>query len=216
MVKISKAIVITLLTIIIYFTITIISDHILYTQNNSIYILNRDVTRGQTITDDMIDTVKLVKSKNNLKYCNKDEIINMIVNDNYYKGQAITSDILITKEEYKENTNEKEIICIDLDGSDILALNEVNNNGIINIYYTCSRSEISNLNLDKMLSKNFYVDDKYITFKLIEKIQIKKVINKYDDSMNNILSKSILLEVDPELAIKIKNIKNYGTFSFSI
>lgn len=218
MIKIKKNIIVIVLTIILYFIITLIYNCILYlNENNTIYILNRNINRGDTITNDMICCARLLKRTDisNNKYLIKDEIINMVAKDNYLKGQTLSLDMLVAKENFLEYTKDKEIISIEFVGDDVLKLNEINNNSIIDIYYTCSRSEISNLESYNINSNN-YSDKKYITTKLMENTKIIKVLENNQINTEDVLKKSVLIEVDSALAIKIQNIKNYGTFSFSV
>ena len=218
MLKLKKNIIVTVLAIILYFIITLINNNIIYlNENNTIYLLNGNVNRGDVITDNMICSVKLFKNINNHngKYLKKNEIINKVANDNYLEGQALNSNMLVTKEEFFESTKDKNVISIEFVGNDILALNEINNNSIIDIYYTCNRSDISNIQPYKQNSNN-YSNDKYITIKIIENTKIRKVLTNDETDTEDVLRKSVLIEVDNALAIKIQNIKKYGTFSFSI
>lgn len=219
-----------LLSIIIYFTLNYIYNNFISGNDTvEIYVLNKDVKRGDILSKDIFEKVSINKNNqdNVLEYSN----INLndkeryFLNDNYLKGQVILKSMIETSKEYQMVENSKERVSIKIqDSSDAVSFN-LNKGNIINIYFTAKKSQFDNLlsmyTSDSIVSSNN--SESYITILILKNIRVVNIYDKNGNELKNTNIKSdgsvidtITVEVANIDSIMINNLKNYGRFSISL
>ena len=171
-------------------------------------------------------------SVNNLNFINEYSSLDLnsvngkVLKCKLSKGQILTEDMFIKKEEYISSDNEKEIISIKVSNSDDIASFQVFSGSYINIYYTGKSAQVQNIlnQVDgESISSSSQIEG-YTTIKLLNEIEVLDVFDKYGNNLDKKTSAkndssiidTIMLEVDKSKAMTINNLKNYGEFSVSI
>ena len=123
---------------IFFFCYTI--TYVIYTKfvinNNYIdaYVLNKNIMRGNSISSDDVIKIKVLKDSYNeditMLKNRFDE--NILINENLSKGQIISNNMFVTKEEYNYR-NGKELVSIELDKDDTVINSRLRKNILINI-----------------------------------------------------------------------------------
>lgn len=189
--------------VIVYIFISLIYKNIVLSKEYvDAYILNNDILRGNKISNQDICKVKIFKK-------NYDGDINFIVNSwsdkdvsrtNLVKGQVITKDLLISKEEYVYN-KDKEIISLELDKNDIATNSKLEKGSMVNIYFTET-------------SQN----DNNETVKLIE--ENVKIIDVNDDEANSVSknkkASKVVIALSREKILLVNSYKRRGLFNISL
>ncbi len=217
-----------ILTIIIYFSFNYVYTKI-FNKNNflEVYVISKQLSRGEVITNDNMEIIKIENNDGNKNYITKEEIGNIVSKDTYEKGQIFFKNMAIPVDEYKAIENNSEIISITLDKLDDNVSNQIDKGSIINIYYTGKTSQVksilNNVNSSSIISDS--QNESYLTFLMLENC---KVLDICDSNGNEILKNNttksnyslkintVILETTRENALIINNIKVYGEFSASI
>lgn len=213
-----RKILILICFLVIYILLVFIHSKITNDNLKEVFVLTKDINRGENITLDNTKKVKIDSTSLNIKYV--DKVDNLLAKNNLKLGTILSDEIVISSEEYEEIKEDKESILINLSDK-INNLNLALEKGsIINIYYTGRSSQLKGL-IDKDKYKQIEsgsITDSYITVLLLKDVEVKSI---YDQSGNNIEGKTesisaINIEVDEPTAILIENIKKYGEFSITV
>lgn len=218
---------IIILSIIIYLILNYLySNTFLNKDTTNIYVLNKDVKRGDKLSLDMLDMVVIKNSKiSETEYFEFSHNDNYIIQDNYFKGQVLLNPMIINSEEYEIVENKKERVSIKLQESSDAASYKLCKGSIINLYFSAKKSQFDNIfNLylnNSIVSSNN--SEGYITIMVLKEIKVINVYDKYGNELkntkikgeNNIID-TITIEVENLDAIKINNLINYGKFSVSV
>lgn len=216
--KFKRNIYIVIISIIIYFTLTLCYEKfILKDEFKYVYCITKNVSRGDKVLESDLVKVKIYNDS-------IDKYLSVYVEDRYYKddyvdGTIILNNMIFTGEEYNKARENKEIISLKLNSADDAASYQIEKGSIVNIFYSAKLSEIENIfnNINKTSIVSNDLDSGYVTLQLLEKVEILNCFDKY----GNIAKKAntietILIEVAKEESIKINNLKNYGKFTVSI
>lgn len=189
--------------IILFFTYIcvylIYKNTILNKKYTDAYVLNKEVLRGNYILNEDVRKVKIPRDMYNQDMALNRDMFNdnNLVNENLSKGQIITKEMFVTKEEYKYRET-KELITIDLDKAETLINSKLKKGKIVNIYY-----------IDGDYKENS---------KLI--LENTNIIGVYDDDANMVKysknASKIIVLVSREKVMQIKNYQKKGFFSISI
>ncbi len=230
-----KRLYILILTIVSYFIFNHIYENSTKTdQLSQIYILNKDIVRGELITKDAVKQIEILNSDNNLNrniYISDEQIGKVVSNNSYNLGQALLKDMVILKNEFINIEDDNELISISINKSDDNVSNQIKKGNIVNIYYTGKSSQVIDLvnksNFESVVSD--LESDGYSTIKIINNTEIINVFDKNGNeikdngrgSMNNInedmeIIDTIMIKTTKEIVMLINNLKKYGTFSVSI
>lgn len=189
---------------IFFFCYTI--TYVIYTKfvinNNYIdaYVLNKNIMRGNSISSDDVIKIKVLKDSYNeditMLKNRFDE--NILINENLSKGQIISNNMFVTKEEYNYR-NGKELVSIELDKDDTVINSRLRKNILINIYFTQE--------VDNKIETNIALEN-------------ATVVDVYDDNANSIEcgnnASKITIYVPKNKVMEINNFKEKGKIKISI
>lgn len=189
--------------VIVYIFISLMYKNIVLSKEYiDAYILNTDILRGNKISNQDICKVKILKK-------NYDGDINFIVDSwsdkdvsktNLVKGQVITKDLLISKEEYVYN-KDKEIISLELDKNDIATNSKLEKGSMVNIYFT-ETSQNDNSETVKLIEENV------------------KIIDVNDDEANSVSknkkASKVVIALSREKILLVNSYKRRGLFNISL
>lgn len=223
-----KNIYILLFSIFIYLLLSFIyNKFILNDKFVEICILNKDLKRGDKISQDSFYLLKVNAENNGRQYVSKKDVIGKVVKNNFCQGQVLSTDLVEDEMSYISPSDSKEIVTIPVKNACDIVSYHIEKGNIVNIYYTGKTIQLNNFintnNFENITSSGN--NDSYTTIKFLEKIKILDVFDKYGNSIkiseNDTKNKdlqvdAIMLETTKENVMKISNIKNYGTFNISI
>lgn len=218
MTKLKRNIAILVLSIIIYLLILYLKSCIITESKIEVYVLNKDINRGEEILD--TDFNKMVVNSKDLNFEFVDNVENLSAKIDLTKGKILCKEDVIKKEEYQALEDEKkERIIIELDDIDSKVQKDIAKSSVINIYYTGRSSQVDNLvsskNFKKLKSSS--IADGYTTVALLNSIKVVEVYNKngevISESSLNQATYAIAIEVEEEMAMLIQNLKKYGKFN---
>ncbi len=221
MLSIRRKIYFLILAIILYFILTLIYNKIIVKNEYvDIYVLNKDVLKGEEITLDLLNIVK-IKGINNNEYVDFANQKEYIANINMSKGQILTLNSVLSKEEYLQANSNKEIISLKIDSIEDEVSNIINKGSSVNIYYTGNTKQINEEYIKSFKDKIISVGkaDGYTTFKFLENVSIIEIYDKNANVLkkgSGLLVNYINIEVDSSIALIINNLKEYGTFSLTL
>lgn len=165
----------------------------------SLYVLNKDIQRGNSVKLECIDIIKVNKKDYNY---NTEELIESIderklAKLDLKKGQILTKDLLLEKNDYLFE-KDKEVIAIELDKNSAAINSRLEKGSIINLYFigedTSGKAELIEENIP--------------------------VIDVYDQNTNIIRSgkeaSSVLIHLTKEKVLKVNSYIKSGTFKLSI
>lgn len=223
---IKRKIYILIFSIIIYFTLNYIYTQILNKPITSkIYLLKESKSRGMKITNEDITEVNILSNLNLEEYVyNTDDLENMLINDNYSKGQILHKSMFVEEKEYINVTNDKEVISVSIENQEGLVGYKLQKGSLINLYYT------GKLNQAKDILNGFNSNiisegslDGHITTCILENIKILDVVDKYGNSILDAKVNTevynfnnIIIETTKDNIMKINNLKEYGKFSITL
>ena len=218
-----KKILILTFSVLIYILLLFIFNKVKSGNFKEVYILSKDLERGEKISNENLSKIKVEDSIFGVKYV--DNVDNLVASSSLKASQLLTYDIVMEEEEYlKINDKNKEIISINLSDLDINASYNMSVGSIVNVYYTGRSSQLENnlqsIGSDKIKSSS--ITDGYTTVLLLKDAQVKQLFDKNGNVINNkdrstsSLVTTINIEVESDIAILIENIKNYGKFSITL
>lgn len=218
-----KYIIILLIAIVLYFILTFIYNKIV--KNDAYiyaYLVKQDINKGETLNVENVDKVKLQISNNQNVFDDFENLELYVFNKNVEKGKVILKEDLALKSEYKVD-EEYEYISIKAESSDMAVSYNISKGDVVNIYYTAKTNMISDI-LEKY-SEDFItsgIEENYATLKLLKNVTILDTFNNSGISLSSDVNlngdfviDTVMIKVKKEDALLIKNLKNYGKFSFS-
>lgn len=230
--KYKKRIYILIISVIVYFIVGYIyNSKVLRGETKDLYVISKQLSRGDIITFETLEKIKIEKDKISQKYIKEyvtyEEIGNIVAKDTYFVGQILSKDMCIEKGEYHINQLGKELISINISDTDDNVSNQINVGNIINLYYTGKITQIGSVlnNLNNISIVNDAKSDGYSTFLILEDIKVAGTFDSNGNSINknyntkttnNIKIDTITIETTKEISLIINNIKNNGRFSASI
>lgn len=182
-----------------------------------VYILNKNVCRGDLVLEEDLIKVKF-SGEYEFKFVSeysKDKYYT----DDYFKGCILQEEMLIVDDEYIKSDSNNEIISIKLDFAEDAASYQIGKGSIINVFYSAKFSDVSDIvsSIDKLTINSNNQGNGHVTLRLLENIKIINCYDKYGKVVTtNGATETILVEVSKEESMKINNLKNYGKFSISI
>lgn len=216
--KFKKNIYIVFIAIAIYFVLSLCyKKFILKDEFEYIYILNKNVYRGDLVLEEDLIKVK-ISGDYEYKYVSEYSS-DKYYTDDYFKGCILLDEMLMLDEEYIKSNANSEIISIKLNLAEYAASYQIGKGSIVNIFYSARFSDVSDIvsTADKLTVNSNSQGNGHVTVRLLEKVKIINCYDKYGKIVTtNAAIETILLEVSKDESIKINNLKNCGKFSVSI
>ena len=222
-----KYIVILILSIIIFFIMMYLYNNVINKNEFiSCYITNKDIMKGEKIDFNDLIISKIEQNSLNLDFLSvNSNIENMVMKNDIKKGSIIYTNDLILKSEFDYN-KEYEYISLKINSSDDSVSYQTLKDTYVNVYYTAKTSQISDLiNSDENNKEDFLtlgIEEAYTTINILQNIKVIDAFNKSGISLQSgevgtdTLVDTIMISVNRVTALKINNLKKYGTFSFSL
>ena len=218
-----KYIMILLIAIVLYFILTFIYNKIVKKENYIyVYMSKQDINKGEILNSENVDKVKLQINESDNIFNDFDSVELYVASNNIEKGKVILKEDLTLKSEYKVD-EEYEYISIKAESSDMAVSYNICKGDIVNIYYTAKANMI--VDILAKYSEDFITsgtEENYATIKLLKNVTIFDTFNNsgisLSDSQNlngDFVIDTVMIKVKKEDALLIKNLKNYGKFSFS-
>jgi len=222
-----RNLIIILISLVIYVILTIMYNNIIIKSNEKIvYILKEDILRGSEISIDKLQSLTIKQVEVDSGYITDISVLNnMVLNFDVNKGQLLTGDLLINKDNYIKLNEDEEIVSIKVKSSEDSSSYKISKNSFVNIYYT-GKSDYANdilkdLNMSNVVSGG---NPGYITTEFLKDVKVINVYDKYGNELdsNNIqtdtesLVDTIVISTSSKMAMNIYNLSRYGDFSISI
>lgn len=223
MTRFKRNIIILTFAIIIYLCLVYFKSCMLTKKVKKIYVLNKDISRGEKINSSDLDCLVVEEGTINLECV--DNVENLVAKTDLNKGKIFCKEDTIAQNEYKTlEDNNKEKILIKLDDMEAKSNNKLVKGSIVNIYYTGRTAQLDSLITGKNFKKvkSSSIADGYTTIAFLNNIKIYGVYNKNGEDVKsestllNNTSYAIEIEVEQEIAMLVQNLKNYGKFSITI
>lgn len=226
--KYRKYIVILICSIIIYMILTYIYNNLINNQEYiTCYIATSDISKGDIVDMQKFRTVKIsgigVNNSNFFSELNSD---NKVFARDVSAGDLIKKEYVVDKNKYADEGIEYEYISIRLEGAEHSVSYTVKKGSNINIYYTSKTAKISDMlqsyeSISNLENSGF--GEAYTTIRFLSNIKIVDALNSGGrstsepdvNSVDNLVD-TIVIKVTKDVAMKINNLKNYGTFSCTI
>lgn len=214
-----KNLIILIIAIILYFVFNSIYNKVIKNDNYvDIYVLNKDVNRGQLVNLEDLNKVKVSK---NLKIQSFELNDEYVYKDKLYKNHILDKSILLEKSKYIQS--DLEIISIKLNSIENAGSYQIEEGSVVNIFYTAQATNVRNV-LEKLSKDKIFIGEgslEKVTVKLFENIKVLKTYDKNGavtnlKSIDNREIKTINVEVSKEEAILFNTLKDKGEFSISI
>lgn len=206
--KTKKILISFVISLCIVLIIQVVFDKFFKSDSQTIYVLNKDIYKGEKITMEDLQSVT-VSSKLDMKDNFNIDYSNKVAKENLVKGQILSRENLNKKEELEEQDEKYEYVSIEIKSISQAVAYQLKKGDNINVYFT-SRDIISE-NSSQSIVQNT---------KTIKILENKKIIGLYDTSGNEIIDNdvynAIVLRVTDEEAMKLSNIKEEGSFNISL
>lgn len=206
--KTKKILISFVISLCIVLVFQFVFNNLFKSDNETIYFLNKDVYKGEKITKEDLKNV-IVSSKLDMKDSFNIDYTNKVAKENLSKGQVLSKNNIIEKEELEETNEKYEYISIEIKSISQAVAYQLKKGDSINVYFT-SR-DISSENTSQSIVQNT---------KTIKVLENKKIIGLYDSSGNEVIDNdvynAIVLRVTTEEAMKLSNIKEEGNFNISL
>ena len=183
-------------------------NNLFKSDNETIYVLNKDIYKGEKITKDDLKNIVVsgnidMKDSFNVDYNNK------VAKANLSKGQVLSSYNVVTKEELEEKDEKYEYVTIEIKDVSMAMAYQLKKGDNINVYFT-SRDIATESDSQSIVQNT----------KTIKLLENKKIIGLYDSSGKEIINgdvyNAIVIRVTAEEAINLSNIKEEGSFNISL
>lgn len=218
---IKKKIFVFFLAIIIYlFSIFVYNQFKMSNEYIYAYVLNTDLKDGEKIERDKVSEISVSKnSLGDIELFTKDRL-----NDDIYckgsmrKGKILENRDVITQSQRQKANSNYENISLKIDNVDDFLSYQLNKYDMVNIYFTYKNSDIKSIDFG---GSCYSSENGYTSIKILENIGVLDIYDKYGNSIDKKNSSdnvpdNIMINVESDIAIKLKTIKNLGKFSLSM
>ena len=219
-----KYVIILSVAIVLFFVFTFIYNNMLKKENFVYsFIVKNEILKGEPIDLNNIEKIRTESKEIFYKIFNDFNNLDLYVaKDDLKKGQVLLEDSVILKNEYNID-EEYEYISIKAETSDMVVSYNIFKNDKVNIYYTAKLNFVSelleNYSEDYKINGN---EESYATIKLLKKVSVCDTFNSNGISLSSseningdFIIDTIMIKVKKDEAMLIKNLKNYGKFSFT-
>lgn len=199
--------------------IVIILNYITIMKTNSDYIelpiYKNENLKGTTIQDKDITKLKVKKTKENeslLKQVNQMNIQNKVLNVDVLKGQLVTEEQFIGKDEILESNQEFQYIAIPINNTSYPTCNTLKRADKVTIYYTAKAKDITNAikNKKKLYANNS--QEGLVTCLLFEEAEVISVHDSTGKQAQNTVVTDVLIRLKKEDVMLVANLKSQGVF----
>jgi len=219
-----KYIITLIVAIVLFFVFTFIYNNIVKKESFVYsFIVKNDIAKGEVLD---LNNIEKIKTENNrINYKIFDDFNNLdlyVAKNDLKKGQILLENSVMLKSEY-EIDEEYEYISIKIESSDMAVSYNIFKNDRVNVYYTSKSSFVFEL-IDKY-SEDYKIngsEESYTTIKLLKNVLVFDTFNSNGISLNSseningdFIIDTIMIRVTKDEAMLIKNLKNYGKFSFT-
>lgn len=209
----TKKLVISLcISLIILSVIHFVYTNFLESTEVDIKVLTKDVYKGEKISENIIQNVKVKKNSSMEKYCNID-VSEKVASRNIAAGKILEVDDLASMDENQED-DKYEYITIEIKNSSDGLAYQLKKGDKVSLYYTVKDKEIN------QLSPNDTVITTINNMKTVRLFEGLEVMGLFDTSGNEIKEQgqysTVMFRVEKENSMVIANIKSEGTFSVAL
>lgn len=209
----TKKLVISLcISLIILSVIHFVYTNFLESTEVDIKVLTKDVYKGEKISENIIQNVKVKKNSSMEKYCNID-VSEKVASRNIAAGKILEADDLASMDENQED-DKYEYITIEIKNSSDGLAYQLKKGDKVSLYYTVKDKEIN------QLSPNDTVITTINNMKTVRLFEGLEVMGLFDTSGNEIKEQgqysTVMFRVEKENSMVIANIKSEGTFSVAL
>lgn len=174
----------------------------------SIYVLNKDIYKGEKIAEEDLKIIKVTKN-NSIENNYNVDIVDKVAKENLSEGKILKRDDLESTKDFQDTEEKYEYVSIEVKGISDGVAYQLNKGQTINVYFT-ARDISNNENAQSIVQDT----------KTIKVLENKKIIGLYDTSGNEIqkgdVYNAIVLRVSAEEAMTLSNIKGEGNFNISL
>lgn len=229
--KYKKYIIILIISVVIFLSLMFIyNNFIIKTEYLECFVIKSDSAMGQVIDQSNIEKCKIDKKIDGIEYITDINLYSDYVFKHDVKSGTILKDIDLIKADKYEVDKSYEYISIKVTNAEDSVSYQVGKNKIVNLYYTAKTSQIEDImqlfSYKEGEIKDYVIlgtQEPFTTVKLLENIEIVDLFNKNGISVENkellgtdTLIDTVMIKVKSDMAIRINNLKNYGSFSFSV
>ena len=224
--KYKRNLIIILIAVIIYVTLTLIYNKIFVNSNEkNIFVVREDMLRGCEINIGNLQSLTIKEGDVTSDYITDISILNdKVLNFDICEGQILTNEMLIQKDNYIKSNEDEELVSIKVKSSEDSSSYKISKNSVVNIYYT-GKSDYANEILKELDNTNIVSGGNpgYITTEFIKNIKVINVYDKYGNELNSNIQNdneslidTIVISVSSKIAMDIYNLSRYGDFSISV
>lgn len=203
-----KLIISFVISLVLVLIIQFVWNSFAYNKEQAIYVLNKDIYKGEKLTEEDFEIINVTRSRNINDSYNVD-IVDKVAKENLSEGKILQNSDLENIKDFQNIEEKYEYVSIEVkDISDGVAY-QLNKGQNINVYFT-ARDISVNENVQSIVQNT----------KTIKVLEDKKIIGLYDTSGNEVekgnVYNAIILRVSTEEAMTLSNIKDEGNFNISL
>lgn len=203
-----KLIISFVISLVLVLIIQFVCNSFAYNKEQAIYVLNKDIYKGEKLTEEDFEIINVTRSRNINDSYNVD-IVDKVAKENLSEGKILQNSDLENIKDFQNIEEKYEYVSIEVkDISDGVAY-QLNKGQNINVYFT-ARDISVNENVQSIVQNT----------KTIKVLEDKKIIGLYDTSGNEVekgnVYNAIILRVSTEEAMALSNIKDEGNFNISL
>lgn len=199
--------------------IVIILNYITIASTNSDYIelpiYKSEKLKGSIVQDKDIMNLKVKKTKENedlLKQSQKIDIQSKVLNVDVLKGQIVTEEHFVYKDDILESNQEFQYIAIPISSTSYPTCSSLKRGDKVTIYYTAKAKDITNAikNKKKLYANNY--QEGLVTCLLFEEAEVISVHDSTGKQVQNTVVTDILIRLKKEDVMLVANLKSQGVF----
>lgn len=209
-----------IISLVISLILVIAINGIFTYKSNSQYIdipvFKTNVVKGSSISKDDITTMQV---KQKLEYeellnnvISTEEMPEYVLNRDVIRGEIVSKNVVIKKEENLENTEEYKYVAIPVSSSSNITCNKLKLGDKVVVYFTAKLKDVNRVIKDKSKIYSNNTSDGLVTCKLFENAEFISGHTSTGEEADNTVITDVLIRLDNEDAMTAINLKQLGTF----
>lgn len=179
----------------------------------------KPIIKGESIEKDKINWIKVKESdetKEIYEIARETTLSDSIAKNNIECGQIITSENIVSKDEYLKSEDNMSYVAIPVSNTTEAVGYKIEKGNNITVYYTAKRRLVSEALKDKERIYGANVDEALVTCKLLENVEIISVNNSTGEEGDKTSITDVVVRTENSNAMLIANLKEQGVFYIAL
>lgn len=210
--KLIIALVISLVLVSVFNFIVISINNSKYTE---VLIFKENKLKGSVITNQDVTVIKVKQDSflNEMSFrIDKNYIQDKVLKKDVSKGDAVTKEKLVDKEQILESDEQYSYISIPITDLSYSTCSKLKQGDKVTLFYTAKSKDVANAIKNKQKIYSTTTTEGKVTCMLFEQVEVISVHDSTGKQTENSLITDVLIRVKKEDAMLIANLKSQGVF----